>query len=804
MEGHEHGHRAVYRGGNAQIMHTLYHTVRALARKPLFSTTVILLLGLGVGLSASTFTFIKAVLTPPFPDADHLVWVREEQRAANGLLSPAEFKTLQSSTSTWGRVAGYSEFTGADFLTLNSRLTPIGIASVTPDFTTILGGDIVLGHAFNDQEATKLAAHPVLISSDLWHRAFSGRPAVINKVIKINGFPYTVMGVMGPRFRFPLGVDVWTLFNLDLPYLQNNHRLNVIGHINANIDQSSSAIVRMSSRITGDDTTRLQLVPFLDGIIRPIRLMLRLALLLAGSILAIATVNVLVLITMRGQRRSREIAIRSALGASMTRLGFELLSESLTLVFASAMLAAGIGLATFRILDRWATINIPLSVHIGMTSFAAFLGLASLGVVVVLLSVSTIHATRPDLMRTLVSGGTMSANSRSRATLSVLIALEITTTTLLLFVSTMSVRTFVQLRNSPLGFDPHELKYFSLYLQNPRSMWSKQFLVGTAETFAQRLTQQPGILSVGASMRDILAPQSGQVEVRSAFGGVRRVDINGVTPGYFQSTGLGIDNGTDFVASDLNTGNVTVIVDATTARVLWPGRNPVGQTIYFGATDTTGALVRGVTHDIDLYGVKQPTIYLPATDSVADEAPFLLMHVYLRTPLSPDTLRREIGNALQGIPTQAASSEVMPLDSQVSLGLTTEKLQSMISMVVALITGFLAAVGLYSVTAFWVLVQKRAIAVRVALGATTGRVYSGIVGGLTILCFVGVILGAGIGIGLTRTLLASGEAYSKFQPNAVLIAIGVALLVSMIIVPSSLLPIRRALRIPPSEALRAE
>jgi putative ABC transport system permease protein len=710
--------------------------LKSLLHRPGYFVLTSVLLSIGMGMTVSVFSFSRAVLKPAFANPERLMAIHAFQEATEVPMSPNQFKILQSSAQSLTYVGAYAQFADADFLLNGSSLYSINSAAVTMDFLPMFGGNPLLGRVFEQQD---MRGGTVILSWALWQRVFLGDASKVGSVVRINGFPFRIIGIMGPQFRFPPGIDIWLPQDLNNPYTRNDQRLHTIGVLKPDADLARLQAELNAQRQVIEPTANMRFSPepLLAGLSDQVKILYAAAI-FAISMLLLVAADAASLALMRVQKDVTLMAIHSALGAGRFGLLLHLFFQAVYISLAGVLLGGVLYVSSFRILTSWAASYITGSP--GVFQLGAGLMLLALAVffIVLLTCIPAAVALKPELM-SLLPRGPVSSGPRFRAAFATLLVLEIASSAALLYAAGISSQSLRTMQSLPLGFNPEGVQEVIVYIPNPERRTRVELAHMTVAAIND-LSSRSGIERAGASLRPAVSPFLGQMEASSSDSVSRRIDIRAVTPGYFGALGVPLVRGRDFDTTDDLSSNV--ILDQDTTRALWNEEEAVGRQVLFGA-QVRETLV-GVVGSIKAYEKAQPVAYIPLQGSLIERPPFITLHVFVRTRLSLQALKPIIDGWMHTLPQASAASDINPLNSELAPYLEVPRKQRVISLVLSAVAIFVTTVGLYTVMTFWTAIARRSLAIRVSLGASPGSIYAHLAKPLIIATAAGCVAGLAI------------------------------------------------------------
>ena len=815
-------------------MQNLRYALRVLGKKPLFTAIVVLTFALGIGANTAVFSVLNAVLLRPLPfhEPQNLVALGEydiREKADPGTeiesISYLDHVDFRDQSQVFERVAVYTN-QSVSTLTDGNEATHVQGESVSADLFQLLGVQPMLGRTFLPNE-DEPGNQVVILSHELWQRRFGADRGIIGRTVTLDGKQFQVIGVMPPRFTFPVSAvspELWIPMSIlratsdgsqpmteqrDNDFFQCIARLKPkvsIQQAQANID----TIVANWRRQYPDTKLHVgaKVVPEMSAMIGSTRSALLMLCAMAGCVLLVACVNVANLLLARSISRNREISIRAALGAGRRHIIKQLLVESILLGSAGGL--AGLLLAIWGIDSLKAFLpSIPRIDEISPDPrVLAFTALVSVGVGIVAGLLPAWRASHPNLATSFNEAARGSSEGAvGRRTRAALVIVEIVLALVLLASAGLLVESFLRLQKVPSGFDPSNVTTARVAL--PETTYGKPEQAGAFyKKLLDHVSTFPGMQSVGAAW---WIPLSGSeisfnfnVEEHPVAPGQQPVaQVNVVTPNYFQTLRVPIRRGRAFTERDDRTAPPVAIVSEGFAKQYFPGEDPIGKRITpNGSVDPGKPPVReiiGVVADMHLISLRlppKPQIYIPHQQFATQT-----MSIFVRSQMGEAALMSTLRRAVNEIDKDVPVYRVRTLPDYLSQSIAQPRLNAMLVGLFALIALLLAAAGIFGVMSYSVTQRTQEIGIRLALGAQRYDVLRLVVlQGMRFVC-AGVVLGL-IGVFACSRLLQSllfgiGATDLRTMFAVTLILIAVAFI-------ACLLPARRATLVDPVKALRAE
>lgn len=809
------------------FVHDLRYALRSLRRAPRFAAVVVLTLALGIGANTAIFSVVNRLLLHPlpYPDSDRLVYL-----ALGSAFTPRGFPVTKRITLGWQQQArsleGVEAYINHDFLATTGDRTDVVLGlSVTPGLMTLLRVHPVIGRGFVPEDARPGAAPVVLISTALWRRAYAGSRDVLGHTITLDGMPRTVVGVIPQEAGAIAGPsdqrDIWlplTLESADTAFSPTDF-VNVVGRLRpgVTIAQARHELDAITARMpkqtvfSGIEQTAVVTQPsqeFLSARTHDVLLVLLAA---VAVVLLVACANVANILLARGTARTREIALRTALGANRWRLVRALLVESIVLAVAGGMLGLLFAWWGTDLLARFGPDELAIAGGVPLDARVLEFTLAISLVTGVLFGLMpALRTASAQLGHTLRSGGSgvVRSGRRSRAR-AVLVAGEMALSVLLLVSAGLLIRSVGYLQQIDPGFDVQHV--FTMRVALSRSGYQT---VSSREQFGERmlsgLRRLPGVAVATEALGAPPGYTKGVEPHLHATGAAHEphgqtiVAFNNVMPDYFKALGIRLISGRTFTQQEMTSGHA-VIVNQTLAHSLWPRQPAVGQqldldvigpsTVVGVAADVVTGGLTGDKHDLQLY-----VPYRAATvPTLIGEPPQLTFIV--RTVGDPASVMAAIRPLTRSIDPDVAVRDITRMETRLGRSIAGPRFNMMLLSAFAVLALALAAVGLAGVIGYSVTERTHEIGIRMALGAQETSVLRLVIAQGMRAALIGV--GLGIVGALAATRLMSSLLYG-IAPRDPVTFIGVTALLLVVGLAASWLPARRATRVDPIIALRAE
>jgi putative ABC transport system permease protein len=796
----------------------LRFALRALRKSPGFTLAAVLTLAVGIGANTTVFSLVSAVHfgAPEFDDPATLVDVHETSvtRLCAGCgvgTSYPGYQDWKRKARSFARMAAYAE----DRFVLSGEHEAETLSGVYAGagLFSILGVAPSLGRDFLPDDDRPGAPAVALLSHRLWHRRFGGDPTVLGRPVKVNGTQHTVIGVMPARFNFPQNGDIWVpLETARHSQDRNDRNVGVAGRLSPGISiAAADAEIKAIARGLEEQYPEAQaewtaaVVPLGDDMADDTGDYFW-VLLGAVSLVLLATCASLAgLLLARSSSRRKEMAVRAALGADRTRLARQLLTESLVV----ALLGGASGL----LLSWWAidlaaagfTREAPYWVEFGVNSrVLAFCLGVSLLTGLVFGAVPAIRASRPNLNESLKEGAssTTAGKSRQRFRAS-LVVVEFALALILLNGAGLMIKTFLRVSEVPPTYDIRNLLLANVDFLGDRYRDSTQVLRATGQIL-DRLNAVPGARAAGSNF--FFLAGFGATDQRIMVEGIREVPDNAsprfafaVSPEYFRTLGLALEQGRDFAVTDQVGSSPVAIVNQEMARRLWPGESALNRRIKLGEEQPWLTVVGVVANEDGEGTVDQPParyVYFPFAQRPNRPIAFMI-----RTPGDPLAMVPALRAAVHEVDADLPVENVRNAEAGHADRYWHVRLYAVFFFSFAVFALLLAAIGIYGIVAQTVVQRTHEIGIRVALGAERSRMLLLIVGDGARLAAVGLVLGLLGALTLTRLMKSMLFNASPVDP---LVLVPVSLLLFAVALLASWLPAHRALNIDPMLALRSE
>ena len=741
-------------------MSEVKYAVRRLWRTPTFSTAVLLVLAILIGATASIFALVDGVVFKSFdveqPSRLMVVWESSEARhMPQFAVAPANYLDWQRHNTTFTDIAA----SGASRLTVRVHDAPperVAGATATPNYFRVLGTRPRLGRL----PRLDAGEGEILISSRYWRRAFDESAEVIGQIVDVNDQPKTIVGVLPPGASS--NFDVWrTLqFNAAEAVERDRHFLVAIGRLKPGVTQSAAQanLATISARLATEFPTTnrgwtVRLVPVVEQLVGSVRPALMLLLLAGICTLLVGAANLTNLFLARGEARSHDLALRSAIGASRSRIVGELVAESVILTLLGGALGVGLSAAGVRMVKVLAPSNLPRLSDVSVDGRTAIFCLAAAATMILIFGLLPALRLSNVSLSGLVREGSRTGRSKRGVQLQdTLVITQVIVSVALLTTALLFLEAFNHFRQLDQGFRAEGV--LTAEISVPRSRYRTPEQQGAfAASVRQQLLAQPGVLdaTVSAALPSMNAGNGAFFIVGKPLSDPSRAPIattNAVDAGYFGTLGIHLLRGRGFTASDSWRSPKVVVIDELLAKRYFAGEDPVGRQVAFLGTADTSEIV-GVVGTVKEHGLAAddvPTMYFPFSQWPTNE-----LTVALRGTRAPESYAPVIRRVVNSLDANAPVSGLLSLDERMMQTVAMTRFAAFLASVFAIVAVLLGTIGVYAVLAFGVVQRRREFAIRLALGAERRSVIGGVLRkslGLT---------GAGVAIGLVATwVIANG------------------------------------------------
>ena len=800
------------------LLQDVRFALRSLRRSLGFTTVVVAVLALGIGVNTMIFSMVYGVLFRPWPlpDFDHVLTVLETnqaQDAKGSSVSWLNYQELRDQAHSFAGVGGSWNISG--LVTIGQEPEKLQAANITAGLLPTLQVAPQLGRNFTRaEEVYGQNWGPVLISDRVWRTRLKGVPDVLGRTLKLNGRVRTIVGVMPPGFQWPNSQDLWIPAALapDDSRNRTDHNVQLVARLKPGVTraQAEAEVKAIYARLVQQNPVAMKgwsarVNGFADEWRGDIRIMMMIMSFAVGFVLLIACANVANLMLARTAARKREIGVRLALGGSRARLIRQLLTESVLLSLVGASLGAALAIVGNRIwiamiaeeLPFWLQFKIDLPV-LAFTAIVASLSAVLFGLA------PALQASDLRLSEAIREGSSQSGKSRSRAR-SALVVAEVALSLTLLVASGLMIRTLFAMMDSEKQVQSQGV--FTAGFLLPMATWPTD---SARREFCDRVLplvrELPGVrsasivnllpLSQGSNRTGIVSETGAHIDPERPL----RVNVTECYPGYFATLGIALKSGRDFVFDDGPGARSVVIVNQSLARALWPGKDPVGMRVKAVLDDrklgwrTVVGVVADVSQNLGDHDRTNNSLFVPHRQEPDQGLTWVVRTGGEPTALTP-VMRRFMREQAPDVPL----TEVRSMHEAVRFSVWTQRLFGSLMGFFAVLALIIAAVGLYGVMAYSVAQRTQEIGIRMALGAQSSDVVNLVVGQALRLTLLGTGIGLAAAFALTRGMTTVLFGVSATDPPTY---IGVVVILALSSVLAAWVPAHRATRVDPMTALR--
>jgi predicted permease len=802
------------------LLQDLRFTFRTLGRDRGFTAIAVVILGLGIGANIAVFSVVNTLLLRPLPlrDPQHLVRIlsKNPKGGESSMTYSADAtEVFQRRTRSFQSVSGYYAFSGPDNLKLKGSGQPLPVTGlmVGGNFFQTLGIEPSLGRLFTAEECLHNSRPVVLLSHAFWKRQYRSDRGIVGQAIDLNGTPVTVIGVLPDKFDFGsifspgYKVDVYGPVIYD-DIRDEGNTMALVGRLNPGVSlaqaQAEADLIFPTLPFSlkhpeygfGYTANLLGLKDYVSGKLRRSLIVLWCA---VGLILLIVCVNLSNLLLARAAARSKEFAMRTALGATRGRLVRQLLTESLILSFAGALFGLGLAFAITTYLAHQGSIALPLlsSVRIDGAALAWTLFVAVSAAVFFGL-VPALRIAGGNLQEFLKDSGHGSSDGKKHEALrSVLIISEIALACVLLVGAGLLLRSFLRILDVDLGFEPSQAASISVDYNDGNDAVKRSVIW---QDVLRRVEAIPGVETAGITDNlPMSRNRSWGIKVKAKDyrkGELEDTFVYIVSPGFLNAIGMHLVKGRDIRWDDINKKEGVVIINETVARRLWPGEDPIGRMAQTGGMDVRVIGVVADVHESSVEGNPGWQMYLSgAAPQFGPEGAQLV----LRTKLPPETLAASVMTALRQINPAQPATEFRPVQQLVDHAVSPRRFFVLLVGIFAGLGLILASLGIYGVISYSVTQRTQEIGIRMALGASQARVQLAVIGKTLLLAVIGIFAGTVASLAIAG-LIASLLYGTKATDGATFLS--TTLLLLLVALLAGYIPARSASRIHPMIALR--
>lgn len=792
------------------ILGDIRYSLRTIRKSPGVVAVAVISLGLGIGANVTIFSAVDVfMLRPlPYPEADRLLHVYSTVPARGwtyNSVSIPDYLDLREQSRTMDIATNY----GRDFnVSGGDRPERINGERVSWNYFQVLRIQPILGRTFRPEEERDGPHHVAILSNGLWRRRYGADPGVVGQTVQLDGEAYTIVGVLPPKFRlYERQTEIWTPIPLTGDESRGSHFLSPVGRLRpgATLGQANAEVSAIADRLAqeypetndgwGAGARELRRLIFSEEY----RMGSMIASVAVAFVLLIACANVANLMLTRVAGRGREIAVRGALGAGRGRILQQLLTEAMIVSLLGGVFGVALSLAGIRgfvsLMPSWFPRVDEIGLDARVLLFAVIITLLT-GVVFGI--GPALQSSRSNITETLREGGRGSLGTRSDRLRKILVVSEVALSLILLVASTLLVKGFLRVQTADFGWNEENLLTFRVAL--PEEQFPDSLAVdGFYRELLPSLAAIPGVESVGGTT---ILPMQGnnntffEVPGRESASLEQRplTEVRWIFPGYFATMATAVLGGRTVGAGDRIDTRPVVVVNAELVERFFPGEDPVGKHVeYWGVTREIVGVVR---NSLDIGQYPEPMTFMSAL-----QYPRRDMSIVVRTAGQPLSVVEDVRQRVLSLDPDLPIYRVRSMEDHVKEQQGGNTIMAKVMAVLAVVALILSIVGVYGVMAYTVSQRTAEMGIRMALGAQRGNVLTMVLRQGAVLSLVGVVVGVGIALLVTRSLAIFLFGVSPFD-LATFGSVSLTLLIAG--TGATVLPARRATKIDPLEALRYE
>jgi len=794
--------------------------VRSLWKRPGFTAIAVITLALGIGANTAIFSVVNAVLLKPLPfnEPERLVWVWDTQpQLATTPTSLPDFLGWKQQNQSFDHLAAFQS--GKMFLDAGDGITTdTQLGLVTPELFSVFHVNPILGRTFTSEETLPGRFRVAVLSHSIWQSRFGSDPNVSGRTIQLNGAAYTIIGVMQPGFSYPDRAELWRPLPIDPARLDPGpHYLKVIGRLKPGVAlaQAQADMSTIAARLSQQNREKnaghgVKLERLANVVIGDIGLALYVLLGAVGFVLLIACANLANLMLARVGAQQKEIAVRTALGASRLRIVRQLLIESIILAIGGGVIGLLLAIWAVSWVVSLSADTIPRVQEISVDPrVAGFTLLVSVITGVLFGLAPALQVSRPDLTDALKESGRTTAGLRKNRLRSALVISEVALSLVLLVGAGLMIRSFAKLNQVDPGFKPAQVLTMGVALLRARYPADEQ----VAQTYSQileRTTAVPGVVSAGAisdlPLTGSNTSDSFTIEGRPPIAKEAEpsTEYHVVTPRYFESMGIPLLSGRDVAHTDTRQSPNVVVINEVFARRHFAGENPLGHRLRLQGQERDPLLIIGVVGNVRQLGLDEqltPEVYVPLLQDPLSTTYQRSMTIVARTKSDPGAIAGPLRAAVASVDKSLPVYALKAMTEHLHESLARRRFNLILLTVFSGVALALAAVGIYGVISYGVTQRTHEMGIRMALGAKPRDVVQLVVRQAMVLALGGVGIGLLAAWALTRLMKSLLFNVGATDP---LTFVAIAALMSLIALLACLIPARRATKVDPLVALRYE
>jgi predicted permease len=799
------------------LVRDLRYAARNLHRSPGFATLVVLIMALGIGANTAVFSVVNAVLLKPlsYCDPDRIVTLsnfstsREARTALSKQVSVPDFQDWHDQSSSFEAMAYY--YSREKAVIRGSRAEYARVTSVSPELFRVFAVDPLVGRSFTVEEMKPGAGGAAMISYTFWQSQFGADPRALGQTV-LCPEPRPIVGVLPPAFRFPNNTDIWV--SETGTGSRGGRSVLAVGRLKAGVplERAQTEITTIARRLEEQfpETNRgrsVGVTKLRDEMVGNVRIMLYLLLGAVTVLLLIACANTATLLLGKATARTREVALRAALGASRKRIVSQLITESLLLAFLAGLSGLMLAYLGSRMLVALAPADVPRLAEAGIDRWVLGFTLGMSLITSLLFGlVPALYLSKVELSDALKQGGTrITTRGGIIGIRGVLVMAEVALAVTLVSAAGLLIKSFVALHNVALGFRPENVLVMRATVAAPFSVGIPRTRQFFGDMLARVSTLQ-GVLAAGATMAPPGYVDStggyiiDQLPAQPDWSRAPSVVLSVIAPGTFTTLGIPLKSGRDFSDNDTSDRRFVAVVNEALVRKSFPSESPLGRTIFCPFDSLEGMKIIGVVGDVRQGGPESepmPECYMPYLQHAFNGATLSLV---VRTAGNPEALTQ----TLESLAHQVNPDAPMKFTTMAAMlyeDVAAPRFRTFLFAVFAGLAMCLAIAGVYGVMAYTIGQRSNEFGLRIALGASPGSVVRLVLAQGLALASIGLALGLAASIAGTRLLKSM---LFEVQPNDPLVYVAVAVLLAVVALVAGYIPASRAAKIDPVVALRQE
>ncbi len=801
----------------ASIWSDLRFAFRTMARRPLFSLIVVLILGVGLGANAAMFSVVDSVLLEPlpYPEADRLAWMwGRTPTGSRNTISAVDYMDYRSTNTAFEELAAYYVFPERYVLTGGDEPEVVLGTQASWNMFRALRVDPVIGRGFVAEDEQPGGGEPIILGYGLWQSRFGGDPDIVGRVLVLDENPYEVVGVMPAGFAFPSWAQLWRPMRMTDPAAQGrgNNNFLLFGRLNpgVSLERAEAEMVAIAAGIAEayPDVKQgwsVSLVSLHEVFVGGVRGVLWLLLGAVGLVLLVACANIAALLLARAAGREGEVAVRVALGASRGRIARQVLTESVILALSGGVLGVAVAYGALEALRDLGAGSLPRLAAIGVDGTALLFTLViSLATGLLFGLAPAFRAPQLDLVQSLKEGHRGQRRAGSLGAQNMLVVGQVALSLMLLVGSGLLIRSFLRLQQEDLGFEPQGV--LTAQVRLPRTYGPERPVQPFYDATLERIRALPGVEAAGAitnlpviggfgPWNYVHAEGHPPATPADRRGATRRV----VDEGYFEAMGIALLSGRTFTESDGPDAPLVMIISRRMAEEFFPDLDPIGRHVVAPFDPPVHVQVIGVVGDVRLGPLgsdMRATMYWSLRQRARST-----MNLVVRTRGNPAPLAAALRAAIWSVDPDVPISNLGTMTSVVSASLAQNRFRTLLLGTFAGVALLLAALGLYGVLSQLVGRRTHELGVRMALGADRACLVRWVLRyGMTL---AGVGLAIGLGGAAASSQLARGVLFGV-QPLDPFTYVATSLCLVIVALAAAAVPAWRATRVDPVESLRSE